>query len=453
MTMLVDPNVDPTMDLARPRAGSVDRWVRTVVVLAIAATLAVIISFPRVLWMRDHSADVSRFWFQNTLAIGFVTAVVLAWLPSARGSRYVRFAVLLPVLQVALMLGTWIAWQLLKDGMPMAVDSTPLLEKLPLRVVLPWLAVAMVAGGTLVARRRRRREWLHATVMLSLVNLLLLGLWLPVASNEWNGEGWNAWSQVDAAMERPASMIAFVVVPPFVGALVFTATALRWPQIWRRNNMVVIALLAIGLLLGVACRQDVTEIGAFVYINFVHVITSAALVTVAALLALGLTTWIGNARATRTLERGALVGTISSTHPVASLELTSWLRGLRATCDSFTVTTAFGDVPVPAGARVVTPAPLSTTLLRAGESITTLRPGDRVALAGYVHTTSPGPFRATSAPIPGEGGITVRRVGAGDDRYGFAHVALDLWRPSVAYLVICVACALPGLAGLLSKQF
>ncbi|MBA3498982.1 MAG: hypothetical protein M4D80_01050 [Myxococcota bacterium] len=449
--MLVDPNVDPTMDLARPRAGSVDVWVRTVVVLAIAATLAVIISFPRVVWMRDHSANLPQFWFQNTLAIGFVTALVLAWLPAPRCSRFVRFAVLLPVLQVALMLGTWITWQLLKVRMPMAVDMTPLFEKLPVRVVLPWLAVTMIAGGTLVARRRR--EWLHATVMMSLVNLLLLGLWLPIASSGWSSESWNAWSRIDAVIERPASMVAFVVVPPFVGALVFTATALRWPQLWRRNNMIVVTLLVIGLVLGIACRLDVTEIGAFVYINFVHVLTSAALVAVAALLALGLSTWIGNARATRRLERGALVGTISSTHPVAALELTSWLRGLRATCDAFTVTTAFGDVPVPAGARVVMPAPLSSTLLRAGESIATLRPGDRVALAGYVHTTSPGPFRATSAPIPGADGITVRRVGSGDDRYGFAHVALDLWRPSVAYLVICVACALPALAGLLSDHF
>ena len=98
-------------------------------------------------------------------------------------------------------------------------------------------------------------------------------------------------------------------------------------------------------------------------------------------------------------------------------------------------------------------APQSTTLLRTGESIPTLRPGDRVALAGYVHITSPGPFRSTSAPIPGEGGITVRRVGAGDERCGLGNVALELWRPSVAYLVICVACALPGLAGLLSKNF
>ena len=113
-----------------------------------------------------------------------------------------------------------------------------------------------------------------------------------------------------------ATVGALIIVPPFVGAVVFAATALRWPQLWRRNNGFVIALVLLGLVLGVAYRQDVTEIGAFVYVNFVHVITSAALVTVLALVALGLSMWIGNARATRSLERGALVGTITSTHPV-----------------------------------------------------------------------------------------------------------------------------------------
>jgi hypothetical protein len=453
MAMLVDPPLDPTMDLARPRAGAVDRWVRSVVVLAVLATLAVVVAFPRVMWARDASSlGLPRYWFENTLALGFVTAIVFAWLPSARGSRFVRLAVLLPVLQVALMLGTWLAWQLLKGGMPTAVDATPMFDKLPLRIVLPWLALAIGLGGFVVTRRRRH-EWLHATVMIALVNLLLLGLWLPIASNEWNGESWNEWSQVELSLANPARMIAFILVPPFAGALVFTATAVRWPKLWRRNNLVVIALVLLALVIALACRQDATEIAAFVYVNFVHVMTSAALVTVLALIALGATLWIGNARAARGLERGALVGTITSSHPVAALELASWLRGLRATCDAFVVTTAFGDVPVPAGARVVMPAPLATTLLRTGESIPTLRPGDRVALGGFVRPPASGPFRESSAPIPGEGGVTVRRVGAGDERYGFAHVALDLWRPSIAYLVICVACALPGLAGLLSKQF
>jgi len=451
MAMLPDPELDITMDLARPCAGRVDRWVRCVVVLAVIATLAVFVAGPRAVWDRDaETVGLSRFWFHNTLAIGFIAALVLACVPSARGSRYVRVAVLLPVVHVIAMLGTWLAWQLLRVRMPASVDATPLFETLPVRIVLPWLVFAIAVGARLVARRRRR-EWLHAAVMLSLVNLLLLGLWLPVAANEWNGEGWEAWDTLERAVASPARMIAFVVVPPFAAALVFTATALRWPQIWRRNSLVVFALLLVALVLAIACRRNVTEIGAFVYINFIHVIAAAALVTVASLVALGAAVSIGHVRGRNMLRYGALEGTITSTHTIALLELTSWLRGPRASCNAFAVTTAYGDVPVPAGAHVVAATPLSSTLLRNGEAVPTLRAGDRVALAGYVHATSDGPFRASSAPIPGATGITVGRIS--DERYGFTHVALDLWRPSIAYLLICVAVALPALAALLTEQF
>lgn len=108
-------------------------------------------------------------------------------------------------------------------------------------------------------------------------------------------------------------------------------------------------------------------------------------------------------------------------------------------------------MPVPAGARVVAPTPLATTLLRTGEIVQTLKPGDRVALAGYGHACSGEPFRATNAPIAGAAGITAGRIH--DTRYGFSSVGLDLWRPSVAYLLILVAVLLPGLAALLTKQF
>jgi len=453
MSMLANPNPhDPTLDLARPREGSVDAWVRCVVVLAVGCTLAVLFSGPRVVWMRDaHTVGLPRFWFENTLAIGFLSTLVLACLPSARGSRYVRIAVLLPVVQMVTLLVSWIAFQVLRSRMPIAVDATPLFETLPVRVVLPWMALAIGVGARIVARPRRR-EWLHATVMFALVNLLLLGLWLPIAGSEYAGHGYFVWDKVERALQHPTSIVAFIVVPPFIGALVFTATALRWPTIWRRNGGVVFALLLLALIVGIMCRRDVDEVGAFVYLNFIHLISAAAILTVTAIAVLGASIWISNARGRRRLdEPGVLTGTITSTHSIALLELTSWLRGPRPACDAFHVSTSFGEVPVPAGARVVAPTPLATTLLRGGEAVKTLEPGDRVALAGYVRSSTDGPFRATSAPIPGAAGITVGRVG--DERYGFTHVALDLWRPSVAYLLICVAVALPGLAALLTKQF
>ena len=299
MAMLAEVREDITMDLHRPRAGSVDLWVRAVVVLAIAATLAILIAGPRVLWVRDGAMlGMSRFWFTNTLAIGFVTAIVFACIPGTRGSRFVRLAVLLPFVQVVAMLVAWAAWQLLRKKMWIAADSTPLFDHLPVRIVLPWTAAAIAIGARIVARRRRG-EWLHAMVMLALVNLLLLGLWLPIASNEYNGRGWHSWSLIEELFDHPTKVTAFVLVPPFAGALVFTFTALRWPALWRRNTMVIGALLLVAVIFAVACRYDVSEIGAFVYVNFIHVIASAALVTVGAIVALGATTWISNVRARR----------------------------------------------------------------------------------------------------------------------------------------------------------
>jgi hypothetical protein len=443
---------DPTLDLARPREGRVDIWVRVVVVAAIASTLVVLLSAPRVVWERDRETiGIDRFTFENALAAGVMTLLALVLLPPGRGSRFVRLAVALPVIQIVVMLAAFVAWTVLAHRMPSAQDATPLLEKLPVRVVLPWLALATGAGGWLAARKRRR-ERLHAVVMLALVNLLLLGLWLPMASNVWNGHGSRAWEQIAHALDTPNGMIVFVLVPPFVGALAFTATALRWPQVWRRHSAGVIALLLLALFIGVAMRREVSELGAFIYLNFVHVIAASALVAVASITVLGISTWVGNARARALLEQpGVLVGTILSRHPIAILELTSWLRGPRPACTAFVVETPYGEVPVPAGARVVAPTPLATTLLRTGEIVQVLKPGDRVALAGYVHARSGEPFRATSAPIAGATGITVGRLD--QERDGFSSVGLDLWRPSVAYLLILVALLLPALAALLSKQF
>jgi hypothetical protein len=440
---------DPTLELARPRAGQCDVWVRIVVALAVAATFAILISAPRLVWDRDGSTvGISKYWFDNALALGVAAVLALACL--VPGPRFVRLAVTLPIAQVLAMLAALAAWTVLSPRMPSAQEATPLLANLPPRIVLPWLAALIAGGGYLIARPRRR-EALHAIVMLTLVNLLLLGLWLPFASNVWNGEGWRAWEQIEHALDHPRKMIAFVVIPPFAAALAATATMLRWPAVWRRNTPVVVALVILAVATGTMIRTDVSEIGAFIYLNFVHVLAASGLVAVAAITTLGIATWVGNARARTVLDQpGVLVGTITSRDPVALVEVTSWLRGPRHACDAFVVVTAHGEVPVPAGARVVAPTPLATTLLRRGEVIHTLKPGDRVALAGYVQARSGEPFRATIAPIPGADGITVGRIG--DARYGFSHVGLDLWRPSVAYLLILVAATLPAIAALLSKQ-
>ena len=447
--MLHDRPLDAVYDLSRPREGGVDRWIAGVVWVAMLATFVVLFVGPRIVWSHDdQSIGVPAFWFKNALAIGFVVTALIAWIPPARGSRIVRLAVILPIVQIIAMSTTWLAWVYLRPQLPSAADSTPIFTQLPVHVVLPALAVA-VPCAALIVTRPNKREWLHATVMLALVFVLALGLWLPFAAGRYDGVGWESWIALERALLTTRGMIAFVVGPPMLAAMLITAIALRWPS--RIDTRATGAVLAVITVAACAYRSDVGECGAFVYINFIHVIACAALVAVAAIVTLGIATWIGNARARRILDETALVGTITGSRHVAALELTSWLRGPAPLCDAFSVQTPHGEVPVPAGARVIAPTPLATTLLRTGEAVGTLRGGDRVALAGYVAGHSDGPFRSTSAPVPGADGITVGR--GSDERYGASHVVLDLWRPSIAYLLICVAVALPGLAALFSDRF
>jgi hypothetical protein len=441
--------MDGVGELSRPAAGSVDGWVRAAIVLAMLATFGVLAAGPHTAWTRYDAEDVPGFWFRNALAIGFVTAMVVVWLPPLRASRFVRFAVALPIVQLVAMIAAWLAWRAVRDDMPNAVESAPLLRALPVHVIVPALVLGVAVAGAIVARPRKR-EWLHATAMFALVHLLLLGLWLPIAAHRWwNGDGWEQWIRVEASLGTPANMVGLVLVPPFVAALIVTGVVLRRPALLR--NAYVHVALGVALLVAVGHRMEASEAAALVYINFIHVLAAAAVAAVAALVALGATSWLAAARARRALTASTLAGTIAARpdDTVAALEI-GWLRGPATHAHAFTVETPHGAVPVPAGADVCAPTPLASTVLRGGEVVAILRGGDRVALAGYERGGDDGPFRASAAPVPGAAGVRVGRIDA--ERYGLHHVALDLWRPSVAYLVICVAVAAPALAALLSNR-
>lgn len=79
--------------------------------------------------------------------------------------------------------------------------------------------------------------------------------------------------------------------------------------------------------------------------------------------------------------------------------------------------------------------------------MSTLRRGDRVVIAGLVAGPAAReeahPFRSSAVLTAGAGGISVAHASA--ERYGFANVALALWRPCVAYLAILIAIGIPSL--------
>jgi hypothetical protein len=130
------------------------------------------------------------------------------------------------------------------------------------------------------------------------------------------------------------------------------------------------------------------------------------------------------------------------TEPALGFEITSWLRGPRTVQRSFAISTPAGTIPV-SGAHLVAVLPAATTQLEVGECIAVLRPRDRVVIAG-TGTATGAPFRSSAAPLAGELYVAAADRAA----VGFSHVALAMWRPAVAYLLIVVAVAIPALAAL-----
>jgi hypothetical protein len=109
------------------------------------------------------------------------------------------------------------------------------------------------------------------------------------------------------------------------------------------------------------------------------------------------------------------------------------------------VTSARGDIAIDTGADVAMPIPQMSTHLAVGESMELARAGDAVVVAGLVPPPSDHPFRDSVALVPGPSGVIVGDPGR--PLRGFANVALAMWRPCLAYLVIVIAVASIGLLG------
>ena len=149
---------------------------------------------------------------------------------------------------------------------------------------------------------------------------------------------------------------------------------------------------------------------------------------------------------------GAIYGTIVCDDPdqpvIACHEVATWLRPPRARVRSFVVATPSGALPV-SGARLIAHVDPLTTALHVGESLSVLRDGDPITIWSTRPTSDArDPFRDSAAPvIGGEPVISPFQL----PHLTFSDLALSLWRPTVAYLVILVAVAAPALAALASS--
>jgi hypothetical protein len=365
----------------------------------------------------------------------------------------VRLAVLLPVAHVVLVACAWPLWLYVAPKMAVVARWDRLVVEIPLTAVIGVQLAASAGSAWLIARRRRDAGWSQAFVMVALVNVLLLGLWLPIAS--WAICHGSAAREIDPdlAMLHPVRLVSIVTLPPLVLAIAYAAFAIRRPDAARRWRAQALTLVVGLLTTAFVMRADAPAAARVVYANFIHVLLGGMIVACAGVVGLGAALYL-RARHTRSrFERDRIEGVVKleddDDEPVVGLlEIAGWLRGPRPLVRPFVLATSNGDLPVH-GARLAGGIDASTTALRVGESLPIVRKGDRIAMIGHRRADADGPFRTQATLIAGDEVVIAPHA---LPRVQFADVALALWRPAIAYLVILVAIAMPALAALASKR-
>ncbi len=394
---------------------------------------------------------IGGFWLRDGLALGIAVALAVVWAPRLQTTRALRVAVALPAVQLAAIGAAWIAWRAISPHLLGIAKDAPLVSELPLGVAAAGAAVATIALARLIAWKRRG-EWLHACVMLSLVHLLLAGLCAPIAAQvcmhiryPW---AWDTHELATALRWRPLVLGLSLVL-----ATAFTAIAIhKYEHVHRWRKHLLVALIT-AIAVATAMRIEPRVGSAQIYANYIHIVLALTIVAVGSLGVLGIATALATRRTRRALACGPLQATVGRTGDdvVAYWEIAGWLRGPRLVSRPFTALTRAGALPVPGDIGVVASPPPVSTRLAAGEALALIREGDRIALAGFVAPPADHPFRTSAALVPGSAGIHVGRDG--EAPAGFTGIALVLWRPCVAYLLVVIAIALPGLAAALAARY
>ena len=402
------------------------------------------------------------FLYQSGLAIALAAVIVALWLPRFEVSRLLRVAVLLPVVHIGAIVVAGFAWSALRGDIAEADASLGFTVTNVPKIALPSAALLVVAFGIMLAfsvlLKRKHGEWAHASVMMALSFLLLLGLWLPMLSRlsvstpgafnaieslqRWGPDSYYwSWQWNHRLFGREAFNL-LAVIPPALCALGFTVLvfrASRWFARVRRHTK-----LAVKLLLGGAILAALTlpNEGWLLYLESSYLVMFGVVLAIGSLITLTVVSRLGSLAAHFNFRRlPKLEGVIArdEEQEAARFEITSWLRGPRLVTRSFVVMTPYGNVPL-TGVNVLAAMPSTTTTLDVGEHAPVFAPGDRVVIAGRKSRADGGPFRAADA-------ADVVAIAAPDARpYRFSDVTLVVWRPAVAYLAIMLAVALPYLS-------
>ncbi len=377
----------------------------------------------------------------------------------SRLSFSLRVAAWLPLIHVCLLVAGMCFYFRLLRGDPTLTSNFTLLDV----IGLGWSAVA-ICGVFLVAlvihgvrsEGLRQPRFLYPLAICCLTFTLLLGLWLPIATDHWIPLDLPQWRGDGLAFREEFLWIA--LLPPIAATLLLTAvlTQARAQQIFASNALKIVAASALIVLLviSVEARRTTNMPGIIAYANLLPVLLSAALFSLVAMIAIAISHWLALRANRQTASSGpetqqGEVVPLSGSEDPGSLHNLGWFLGLRYQCDPFILRTTKGDIPIPGGARIIARLPLWTTRSRNGDSSPILRAGDRVQVVGFVAPQSDNVFRQSELPVPGSRGLVLVKL---DEEATSVRreLALILWRPAVLYLAIISVVALPGLAGFLA---
>lgn len=437
----------------RQAAGTLTPWVRFALALACIATVVLPFAGARMLWFQGGDASGVPGWlFENALAVIALAGVAFAAYPRFALSRYVRLAVLLPLVHLALVALAWPAWLAISGKLAIVREYYAFARDVPLSLIVGGELVVVGVAAWWITRSRRDTAASHAFVMISLVDLLLLGLWLPLVAWATTRGSWRMENDPSYALASASRIAAYIVVPPLVAAIAFTSITIGRSELAKDHRAQYITVLAIMFVGSVALRFDSVPAAQVVYANFIHVLLGAVAVAAAGPLVIGAAMWWRGRALHRRLasDAGTLRGSVVRDDPnepvIACHEVATWLRPPRARVRTFIVATPTGEIPI-SGARLIAPIDPATTALYVGEALGVLRAGDPIAISSSPIASHGDPFRASAAPHVGSDPVIAPY---GLPHLTFADLALSLWRPTVAYLVILVAVAAPALAALAS---
>ena len=398
------------------------------------------------------------------LGVIAVAGVATSWTGRALAPWPAQAAVVAVATLAATIAGAAMLWSAAAPRYASDAERLTLLHPLPIDGVSAWLAGAGSALVLAAAASRRWRSvgtptWLRVGLVASASLAVALGAWLAIYAQYGDYPGHAALVMMDPHGDEMRAVIAWLVGPPLIIAVVAGALAARRRRLSARAVRVVVGLGALALLVALGSALGPHSRDAAIHEE--HVIRDAAPLLAAAIclvvahaLAIGVAHLRSLGREPGRAAPWQQVGTIEAVDgapAVAHLHDRGWLAGVDVIARGFALHTAAGVLPVPPGAAVIAPLPVAAMAIAPGTSLPVLAAGAQVTVTGFVAGAAADGYRATARPIAGTGGMIVRAPRGPDDSLVTEFLA-RVWRPCLAALVATMLAATPALASLLATE-